>query len=124
MVAIPIVHLGWVIFDLQNSPGWWAATVATYCPSRMVEHPKTKLTKPGCMIGIATLYCVHNFHVSPCLLQFSSMDHFTPGTYFKSEDLCNPEIDSDDGCLGGQCEKLRRGLCALPPFKQPRTLVK
>ena len=67
---------------------------------------------------------VHNFHVSPCLLQFSSMDHFTPGTYFKSEDLCNPEIDSDDGCVDGQCEKLRRGLCALPPFKRPRTLVK
>ena len=67
---------------------------------------------------------VHNFHESPCLLQFSSMDHFTPGTYFKSEDLCNPEIDSDDGCVDGQCEKLRRGLCALPPFKRPRTLVK
>ena len=27
-------------------PGWWAATVATYCTSRMVEHPKSKSTQP------------------------------------------------------------------------------
>ena len=33
--------------DLGSSPGWWAATVDTYCPSRMVEHPKSKSTKPG-----------------------------------------------------------------------------
>ena len=32
--------------DLGNSPGWWATTVATCCPSRMVEHPKSKSTKP------------------------------------------------------------------------------
>ena len=32
---------GWV--DL----GWWAATVATYCQSRVVEHPKSKSTKPS-----------------------------------------------------------------------------
>ena len=34
-------YLGWVDLDLGSSPGWWAATVATYCPSRMVEHPKS-----------------------------------------------------------------------------------
>ena len=28
---------GFVDLDLGSSPGWWAATVATYCPSRMVE---------------------------------------------------------------------------------------
>ena len=38
--------LGWVDLDLGSSPGWWAATVAIYCPSRMVEHPKSKSTKP------------------------------------------------------------------------------
>ena len=27
-------------------PGWWAGTVATYCPSRLVQHPETKSTKP------------------------------------------------------------------------------
>ena len=27
---------GFVDLDLGSSPGWWAATVATYCPSRMV----------------------------------------------------------------------------------------
>ena len=32
--------------DLGSSLGWWAATVATYCPSRMVEHPKSKSTQP------------------------------------------------------------------------------
>ena len=39
-------QLGWVDFDLGSSPGWWAATVAAYCPNRMVEHPKSKSTKP------------------------------------------------------------------------------
>ena len=40
------LRLGWVDLDLGSSPGWWAATVATYCPSRMVEHPKSKSTQP------------------------------------------------------------------------------
>ena len=26
---------------------WWAASVATYCPSRMVEHPKCNSTQPS-----------------------------------------------------------------------------
>ena len=38
--------LGFVDLDLGSSPGWWAATVATYCPSRMVEHPKSKSIQP------------------------------------------------------------------------------
>ena len=38
--------LGWVDLDLESSPGWWAGTVASYCPSRMVEHPKSKSTQP------------------------------------------------------------------------------
>ena len=42
-----VEYLGWVDFDLGSSPGWWAATVATYCPSRMVEHPKSKSTQPS-----------------------------------------------------------------------------
>ena len=37
---------GFVDLDLGSSPGWWAATLATYCPSRMVEHPKYMSTKP------------------------------------------------------------------------------
>ena len=37
---------GFVDLDLDNSPGLWAATVATYCTIRMVEHPKSKSTKP------------------------------------------------------------------------------
>ena len=39
-------YLGWVDLDLGSSPGWWAATVATYCPSRVVEHAKSKSTQP------------------------------------------------------------------------------
>ena len=39
--------LGWVDLDLGSSPGWWADIVATYCPSRMVEHPKSKSTQPS-----------------------------------------------------------------------------
>ena len=32
--------------DLGSSPGWWAATVATYCPSRPRELPKFLSSKP------------------------------------------------------------------------------
>ena len=40
-----VVDLGWVDLDLGSSPGWWAATVATYCPGRVVEHPKSLSTQ-------------------------------------------------------------------------------
>ena len=45
----PISWRTWVglTLILGVSPGWWAATVATYCLSRMEEHPKTKSTKPS-----------------------------------------------------------------------------
>ena len=42
-----VVQLGWVDSDLESSPGWRAATVATYCPGRGVEHPKSKSPNPG-----------------------------------------------------------------------------
>ena len=45
-----------VDLDLGSSPGWWAATVATYCPSRMVEHPKSKSTQPRYSTTRVTLY--------------------------------------------------------------------
>ena len=40
-----VSDLGWVDLDLGGSPGWWAATVATYCPGRVVEHHKSKSTQ-------------------------------------------------------------------------------
>ena len=46
--------MGWV--DLESSPGWWAATVDAYCPSRMVEHPKSKSTQPMYLTVGITLY--------------------------------------------------------------------
>ena len=44
--------------DLGSSPGWWAASVATYCPSRMEEHSKFKSTKPSCQTTSPTLYMI------------------------------------------------------------------
>ena len=41
-----LADLGWVDLDFGSSPGWWAATVATYCPGRMMEHSKSKSTQP------------------------------------------------------------------------------
>ena len=49
--------LGWV--DLEF-PGWWAATVATYCPSRLGEHPKSKSTQPRYLERRRTLFRVSN----------------------------------------------------------------
>ena len=42
-VTLVVEYLGCFDLDLRSSPGWWAATIATYCPSRMVEHPKSLL---------------------------------------------------------------------------------
>ena len=39
--------LGFEDEDLGSSPGWWAATVATYCPSRPGELPKSSALKPS-----------------------------------------------------------------------------
>ena len=55
-VGLVVWQLGWVDLDLGSSPGWWAATVATYCPSRMVEHSKSKSTQPCCQTTSPTLY--------------------------------------------------------------------
>ena len=52
--------VGWVDLDLGSSPGWWAATVATYCPSRTVEHSKSKSTQPSCQTTSPTMYCSYH----------------------------------------------------------------
>ena len=44
------IYMGWVNSELQSSPGWWVATVATFCPSRLVQHPKSKSTQPMYLI--------------------------------------------------------------------------
>ena len=41
-----VADLGWIDLDLGSSLGWWAATAATYCPGRVVEHHKCKSTQP------------------------------------------------------------------------------
>ena len=35
--------LGFEDDNLGSSPGWWAATVATYCPSRPGNYPNSYL---------------------------------------------------------------------------------
>ena len=45
-VTLVVEYPGWVDLDLGSSPGWWAAIIASYCPSRVVEHPKSKSTQP------------------------------------------------------------------------------
>ena len=49
--------------DLGSSPGWWAATVATYCPSRMLEHPNQGTRPP------VTLYSSHPYRVEDEVLE-------------------------------------------------------
>ena len=53
-----VADLGWVDLDLVSSPGRWAATVATYCPSQMVQHPKSKSTQPRSATTFVTLNTV------------------------------------------------------------------
>ena len=55
-VSLVVWQLGWVDLDLDNSPGWMAAIVATYCQSRMVEHLKSESTQPHCHTTWDTLY--------------------------------------------------------------------
>ena len=57
-MGLVVWQLGWVDLDLGRSPSWWAATVATYCPSRMVEHSKSESTQPSCQTTSPTLYPV------------------------------------------------------------------
>ena len=51
-----VADLGLVGLDLGSSPGSWAATVATYCPSQMVQHPKYKSTQFRSATTFVTLY--------------------------------------------------------------------
>ena len=48
---------GWVDLDLGSFPSWWADTVATYCPSRMVEHTKIQVNKTQSTRTWDALYC-------------------------------------------------------------------
>ena len=57
-VTLVVEYLCWVDLDLGSSPGWWAATVATYCPRRVVEHPKSKSAQPRYSTTRVTLYRV------------------------------------------------------------------
>ena len=55
-MTLVVKYLGCVDLDLGSSPGWWAAFVATYCPSRAVEHARSKSTQPRYSTTRVTLY--------------------------------------------------------------------
>ena len=50
-----IRYMGWLDIELVGYPGWWATIVATYCPSRLVQHPKSMSTQPMYLIVWITL---------------------------------------------------------------------
>ena len=45
-VAHLLADLGWVDFNLGCSTGRWAVLQLQSCPSKTVEHPKSKSTQP------------------------------------------------------------------------------
>lgn len=50
---------------------------------------------------------------------------FEEGSYSDGHDLYFVEEDGgvDEGCSSGHCDQKRKGLCALPTMRQPRTLI-
>ena len=65
--------LGFVDLDLGSSPGWWAATVATYCPSRPGELPKFISSKP--CEWRAAQQCTSSWRPTSVLLSNESIFH-------------------------------------------------
>ena len=55
-----------------------------------------------------------------CEISFQS-SRFVEGTYAERDPLCFRERKTDEGCKVGHCVNKRRGLCALPPTRTPRT---
>ena len=75
--------LGWVDLDLGEFPRLVAATVATYCPSRMVEHSKSKSTAarpPAPPCNVITL--LKNDCQNHSFVQTLGMHTFTDGCVF------------------------------------------
>ena len=54
-----------------------------------------------------------------CPISFDS-PRFVEGTYAQRNHLCFLERKVDDGCALGKCNTTRKGLCALPPTREPR----
>ena len=78
-----VEYLGWVDLDLGSSPGWCAATVATYCLS-WLEHPKSKSTQPRYSTTRVTMYIfVHSHQVITEVGNATST--VTPRTFYESE---------------------------------------
>ena len=50
-VTIQISNIVWLIRS-GSSPSWWTTTVASYRPSKMLEHSKSNLNLPNWMISL------------------------------------------------------------------------
>ena len=62
-VAHLLTDLGWVDLDLGCSTGRWAVLQLWCCPSKTVEHPKSKSTQARSARRWVTLY---KYMLSPC----------------------------------------------------------
>ena len=68
-VTLVVEYLGWVDLDLRSSPGWWADIVATLCPSRVVEHAKSRSTQPRYSTTRVTLYSLSSLAKTPLIVE-------------------------------------------------------
>ena len=85
--------------DLRSSPSWWAATVATYCPSRPGELLKSSSSKPSersaaplCMYVVATCSPRELFMMTIHEPRVNTWDHTA-----KSMDGCESEGNGERG---------------------------
>ena len=67
-----VIHQVWtwvgLTLVLGVPPAGWVAAVATYCPSRMVEYPKSKSTQPNVRTWWITLYISANLTTAKQIL--------------------------------------------------------
>ena len=66
-----LTDLRWVDLDLGCSTGRWAVLQVRCCPSKVVEHPKSKSTQPRSARRWVTLY-VCGYHQGDPDLRFQS----------------------------------------------------
>ena len=60
-VTMVVVHLGWVDSDLGSSPGWWAVTAATCCPTGGWNIPNLSQQNPGAQPPWSPCTCITLF---------------------------------------------------------------
>ena len=79
-VTMVVCDLGWVDSDLRSSTGCQAATVATFCPGSIVEHPISMSTQLRSQTIMVTLYLEFGQRAEIVLLYRVSLDGATKGS--------------------------------------------